>query len=289
MMHAVATAREVLREAERKLKVSPAIEHPHAGKERYDAEQLLAVVLGREPDEDEEVVGPALARFRRMIARRESGVPLAYLTGRTTFLELTLEVRPGSFIPRESSEFLAEQAIRRLRGRRRPMHLDLATGMGPVALAVASALPRVKVLGVDLARRPVELARHNAVRLGIRNVAFHRGDLFDPVPRRLKGLVDVITLHPPYVGRREMRELPDEIRGFEPEESLTDRSPKGLGLLGRAANEAPEWLRSGGWLLVEVSPDRSRAVAQVLRQTGFRGVRSTKGGVEVSRVVVGRI
>lgn len=288
-MHAVPTARDVLRDAVRRLKASPAIEHPHAGKERYDAEELLKLILGRDPDEREEVAPSAVGRFRRLVSRRESGVPLAYLTGRTTFRDLTLEVRPGAFIPRESSEFLAEQAIRRLRGRRGPLHLDLATGIGPVALAVASALPRAKVLGVDLAHRPVEQARRNAVRLGIRNAAFRRGDLFAPVPRRLRGLVDVITLHPPYVGHREMRELPDEIRGFEPEESLTDHSPKGLGLLGRAASEAPEWLREGGWLLVEVSPDRSRAVARVLREAGFRDVRSTKGGVEVSRVVAGRI
>lgn len=288
MMQPVPTVDQVVREAAKALRSSPDIEHPHAGKERFDAEQIIEFVLGREADGDEELSGPDLRRFRRLLTRRLRGEPVAYLTGRTEFCDITLEIGKGAFIPRESSEFMVEQAARRLRGRRRPIHVDLATGIGPVALAVAKALPRASVFGVDLSRRPVELARRNAERLRLRNVTFMRGDLFGPLPRKLQGSVDVITVHPPYVGRREIRELPNEIRFFEPIESLTDRSPKGLGLLGRVAVESPTWLAPGGWLLVEVSPDRSRPVAKVLRAAGFREVRSTKGGVEVSRVVVGR-
>jgi release factor glutamine methyltransferase len=122
----------------------------------------------------------------------------------------------------------------------------------------------------------------------LKNVTFVRGDLFEPVPKRLKGSVDVVTIHPPYVGRREMRTLPMEILQFEPEESLTDYSPLGDRIVRRVAQEAPDWLRPGGWLLIEVSPDRSRGIATILRRAGYRDVRSTKGGVEVSRVVVGR-
>lgn len=288
MMQPVPSIGEVIRQGEKVLKASPDIEHPHSGKERYDVEQLLEFVLGRAPEEEEELAGPELRRFRRILSRRAAGEPVAYLTGLTPFADFTLEIGRGAFIPRESSEFMAEQAARRLHRRQRPVHVDLATGIGPVALAVARAVPGAKVFGVDVARRPVELARRNAARLRLRNVTFLRGDLFAPLPRRLWGAVDVITVHPPYVARGEIRELPNEIRFFEPLESLTDRSPRGLGLLGRAAAESPGWLRQGGWLLVEVSPDRSRAVAGVLREAGFREVRSTKGGVEVSRVVLGR-
>ena len=145
------------------------------------------------------------------------------------------------------------------------------------------------MVGADLFPRPVALARRNAERLGLTNACFVRGDLFAPLPASLRGGVDVVTIHPPYIGRREMRTLPHEILGFEPRESLTDDSPAGMGLLSRVAGEARVWLRSGGWLLVEVSPDRSRAVAAELRRAGLRGVRSTKGGVSVSRVIVGRV
>jgi release factor glutamine methyltransferase len=288
MMRAVPTARQIVREAERTFKDSKAFDHVHAGKELADAEELLEFILGHEPDEDEEIAPAAVSRFQRFVRRRATGEPNAYIIGRTTFHDLTLEVSRGAFIPRQSSEWMADQALRRLRSRRKPVHVDLATGIGPVALTVAAALRSARVVGVDVAPRPIALARRNATKLGLRNVEFFRGDLFEPVPPRLMGSVDVVTIHPPYVGRREMRTLPFEILQFEPEESLTDYSPLGDRIVKRVAAEAPAWLQPGGWLLVEVSPDRSRQVAAIVRAAGFRDVRSTKGGVQVSRVVVGR-
>ena len=282
------TAGDVLDQAEKVLKRSDAVDHPHAGKERVDAEEILIFVLGYDPDLDDPVPPGALRRFRRLLARRAAGEPPAYLTGSTTFAGLELAVTRGAFIPRESSEFMAEQAIRRLRRRRSQIHVDLATGVGPVALAVARALPRARVVGVDLFDRPIKLARRNAAALGARNATFLRGDLFAPLPRDLRDAVDIVTIHPPYVARAEMRILPHEIKNFEPRESLTDQSRDGMGLLGRTVREAPRWLRPGGWLLVEVSPDRSRLVSTVLRRGGFRDVRSTRGTLDVSRVVVGR-
>jgi release factor glutamine methyltransferase len=287
-MRGMPTAHELLKDAERRLKASEAIDHPHAGKEWIEAEELLAFVVGSEPDEDDEIPAPALARFRKLLARRETGEPLAYVLRRTRFKDLTLEITPGAFIPRESSEFMADLAIRRLRRRPRATHIDMATGIGPVALAVAHALPKARVFGVDVSSRPLVLARRNAAKLRIRNATFLRGDLFASVPRSLAGSVDVITIHPPYVARREMRDLPEEILRFEPPESLTDGSRTGLRLLTRVADEGPLWLRPGGWLLVEVSPDRSREVSTVMRRAGFRDVRSVKGEVPFSRVVVGR-
>lgn len=287
-MRAVPRAREVLRQAERVFKKSESFDHVHAGKELADAEELLGFILGREPEDDEDISGAAAIRFQRLVRRRAGGEPNAYIIGRTTFHDLTLEVRRGAFIPRQSSEWMADQAIKRLRSRKAPVHVDLATGVGPVALVVAAAVPSAQVLGVDVSARPVALARRNAAHLRLGNVTFLRGDLFRPVPRRLRGSVDVVTIHPPYVGRREMRTLPFEILQFEPEESLTDFSPLGDRIVRRVVDEAPSWLRPGGWLLVEVSPDRAREIATILRHGGFRDVRSTKGGVEVSRVVVGR-
>jgi release factor glutamine methyltransferase len=109
------------------------------------------------------------------------------------------------------------------------------------------------------------VARANARRLGLRNAT------------------------PPYVAKRELRELPIEIRRFEPIHVLTDHSVDGLGLIGRTVAEAGDWLRAGGWLLIEVSPDRARAVSAVLRRAGFVDVRSTvDAGFKVTRVVVAR-
>jgi release factor glutamine methyltransferase len=291
MMHAMPSVKKVLDDAVSDLKESKAIEHPHAGKERYDAEELLAFVLGRERADlngNDQMDERFVRKFRQLLARRLRGEPNAYITQRSSFAGMTLEVGPGAFIPRESSEFMVEQAARRLRTRRDPIHVDLATGVGPVALAVARDVPAANVFGVDISDRPVVMARLNARRLGINNVHFIKGDLFNPLSSDLQGRVDVITIHPPYVRKGEIRELPDEIRRFEPMESLTDQSKTGMKLLTRVTEEAPAWLRHrGGWLLVEVSPDRARQVGTILRHAGLKDVQSTKGGVGVTRVVVG--
>jgi release factor glutamine methyltransferase len=194
---------------------------------------------------------------------------------------------PGVFVPRDSSEFLAEQAVRRLRRRKNPVHVDLATGGGTIALAVADEVPKADVYGADLSKDAIKLARRNARDLDL-DVRFVVADLFDGVPKKLRGRVDVVTLHPPYVAKDEIATLPEEIRDWEPVHTLTDGSD-GLRLIRRAIREAPSWLRSGGWLLMEVDPDRAREVMPLYRRGGFRDVRSTKGGpVRVTRVIVGR-
>ena len=281
-------ASELLDEAEERLRTSEAVEHPHRGKERMDAEELLSFVLDRPPRARERVPAAEARRFRRLVERRAAGAPAAYLTRRVRFKGMWLAVGPGAFIPRESSEFMADQAVRRLARRPDPAHVDVATGIGPVALAVARAIPRARVVGVDVSRTPVLLARRNARTLGLANARFLQGDLFAPLPPALQGGVDVVTAHPPYVPRGEVKDLPGEIRRFEPVESLTDRSPRGMGLVERLAGEAPAWLRPDGWLLIEVSADRAREVATIMRRAGFREVRSTKDRWAITRVVVGR-
>ncbi|HXF71616.1 MAG TPA: HemK family protein methyltransferase [Actinomycetota bacterium] len=283
-------AGELLERAVRRLEASRAIDHWQRDRERIEAEDLLAFVLGGEEPEPDRVVPPAARRrFERLVARRARGEPLAYLKGFTVFRGLEIRVRPGVFVPRDSSEHLAGLAVRRLRGRRGPVAVDLATGAGPVALAVANEVRGAEVYGTDLSAEAVAVARANARRLGL-GVRFLRGDLYRPLPRGLAGRVDVITLHPPYVGRSELRDLPLEIRRFEPVHTLTDRSPDGLGLVERAIAEGRAWLERGGWILIEVSPDRARAVAARLRRAGYRDVRSsTDPSFRVTRVVAGRL
>jgi|SRR5581483_7022925 release factor glutamine methyltransferase len=282
-------ASELLRHATARLKASPAIDHWQRDREALEAEDLLAHALGAdEVDRELEVPERVRRRFDAMIARRATGEPVQLIKGYAEFRGLRLIVKPGVFVPRDSTEFLAEQAIRRLRGRRRPVAVDLATGSGTVALAIANETRGVRVFATDVAVDAVRVARTNAERLRLR-ATFVKGDLFSGLPPSLRHRVDVITLHPPYVARGELKELPDEIRKFEPVHTLTDHSEDGLGLVERAAAESRDWLRIGGWLLIEVSPDRARSVARVLRGHGFRDVRSTKGGdLKITRVVVGR-
>lgn len=282
-------ASELLRRATLELKGSSAIDHWQRDREEIEVEQLLTFALGvDELDPDHEVGARERRRFERMITRRATGEPVQLITGFAEFRGLELVADPGVFVPRDSTEFLAVQAIRRLRRRRRPIAVDLATGGGTVALAIRNEVRGTRVFGSDVSDRAVRIARRNAERLGL-NVSFVRGDLYGGLPAEIAGRVDVVTLHPPYVPPGEIRDLPEEVRKFEPLHTLTDHSPDGLGLVERAAGEGRDWLRPGGWLLVEVSPDRAREVVRILRANAYRDVASTKGGeLRVTRVIVGR-
>lgn len=281
-------ARALIRQGTTRLKDSPAIDHWQKGREKIEAEILLFDLLGEEPDADDKISAKDQRTFEEWIERRYTGEPVAHITGTTEFKGLDLIVEPGVFVPRDSSEWLAEQAIRRLRKRKKPVHVDLASGMGTIALAVSSEVPKAEVFGAELSTEGVKLARRNAKKLGVK-AQFGSGDLFGPVPKRLRGKVDVITIHPPYVANDELDDLPDEIRDWEPAHTLTDRSPDGLGLVRRTVDEAPDWLKPNGWVLMETDPDRARDVRKVMAKGGFRDVTSTKGGpVPITRVVVGK-
>jgi release factor glutamine methyltransferase len=191
------------------------------------------------------------------------------------------------FTPRFSSESLADQAIKRLRGRRNPTAVDVACGAGAVALVIASRVRGAHVYGVDIAPAAVRLSRQNASRLGLSNARFAAGDLLQPLAAGLRGKVDVITIHPPYVTRSQVHTLPREIRDYEPRESLTDQSVDGLGLVRRLAPQARQWLRPGGWLLVEVAPDLARGVSRVMLREGYWRVASKRDAIGATRVVLG--
>ena len=288
------SARDLLQAATARLKQSDTLEHWPADRERREASLLLTFALGdAEPSEEldnpQRHVSPRIrARFLRFVERRATGEPVATILGWTTFRGLRVGVKRGAFLPRQSSELLADLAVQRLRRRQKPVAVDLATGVGPVALAVAQSVPRASVHGTDISVPAVAQARANASSLGLQNASFYRGDLFGSLPRDLRGRVDVITVHPPYVPVREVEDLPVEVKGFEPKSTLTDGSVDGMGLLERTASEAPDWLRRGGWLLVEVSPDRAREVRSRLVRSGYQDVRSMRGWPDMTRVIGGR-
>jgi release factor glutamine methyltransferase len=281
-------ARTLLRDATARLKESPAIDHWQKGREKIEAEILMIDLLGYDPEPDERLSDKKTKRYRDWVERRYTGEPIAHITGVTEFRELEFVVEPGVFVPRDSSEWMVECAVRRLRKRSHPVLVDLASGMGTIALAVAHEVPKAEVFGAELTEEGVLLARKNARRLGL-HVRFGAGDLFEPVPKRLKGNVDVVTIHPPYVARGELADLPEEIRDWEPVHTLTDQSDDGLGLVRRTVEESPAWLRSNGWLLMETDPDRAKDVKRVMVEGGFRDVRSTKGGpIPITRVIAGK-
>ncbi|HEY4869190.1 MAG TPA: peptide chain release factor N(5)-glutamine methyltransferase [Candidatus Dormibacteraeota bacterium] len=286
------TVAALLEDATEGISESRSIDHWLPSMARYDAEELMAAVLGTTltARARRAALTPAqLRRYRTMVARRMAGQPVAQIVGSIRFRGLELRLRRGVFGPRSSSEFLAAEAIAVLRRRRGDrLAVDVATGSGPVALAVAHEVPGAEVWGVDISAPAIRLGRDNARRLRISNAHFRVSDMVDALPSRMRGAVDVFTIHPPYVARREIRTLPREIRDFEPLHSLTDGSDDGLGLVRRLAAESGEWLRPGGVLLVEVGTYLSRSAQAVLRRAGLVDVAWKKDSLGVTRVVSGR-
>jgi len=284
------TAASLIAAGRRRIRESKAIDHWHSAIAREDAEDLLALALGvgvESLERQAEVPRRAEARYLGYVERRAAGEPVALIRGWVSFAGLTLRVRPGVFVPRGSTEELSRQAVVAL-GRRFPMvAVDVACGAGPVACAVAAARPTAEVWGLDIDAAAVALARSNARRHRLSNAHFRVSDLLAGLPSRLRGEVAAISIHPPYVARGAVRGLPREIRGFEPRHTLTDGSADGLGLVRALLVQAPEWLRRGGSVLVEVAPYLGRSVQALMRRDGFE-VSVTADASGLTRVVRGR-
>ncbi len=257
-----------------------------------EARDLLAFVLGREEaalNDGEEIPRRSRERFLSLVARRAAGEPLPFLTGSIEFWDLDLKVKPGAFVPRPSSELTVEWASRRLkRIKNGAVVVDVCTGSGPIALALGHEFPDAEVWALDILAEGLAQGRANAKRLGIRNVRFKVSDMYEGLPRRLVGGVDVITGHVPYVPLGELEDLPAEVREHEPLDTLTDHSDDGLGLMERAVLEARRWLRKGGWLLLEMADDIAPKIEDMCREAGYDNVGIVSDDDELSVVVEGR-
>lgn len=235
------------------------------------------------------------AALERLIERRIAGVPLAHLSGRQRFMGLEMLAGPQALIPRRETELLARAAVDALRGevlavRDRAVALDVCTGCGNVALALANSDPRVRVLASDLSEEAVALAHRNAVHLGLDDrVELRAGDLLAPFDEpAFHRTVDVLTCNPPYISTKKMETMPGEIVGHEPRLAF-DGGALGVRILQRLIREAPKFLREGGFLLFEVGLGQGPAVMQRMSASGdytrIDGIQDREGQV---RAVVAR-
>ncbi|MDQ4124747.1 MAG: peptide chain release factor N(5)-glutamine methyltransferase [Actinomycetota bacterium] len=257
-----------------------------------EARELLAFCLDVESDDlgdhDGDVSRRIRERYLSLVARRAGGEPFPFLTGRIEFWGMELVVRPGAFVPRPSSELTVQRALRKLRRRKGPVVVDVCTGAGPIALALADELPTAEVWGADISVEGLAQGRENAKRHGLDNVRFKKSDMYDGLPARLRGNVDLITGHVPYVPADEVDDLPAEVREFEPIYTLTDESADGLGLMRRAVGEAVEWLKPGGWLLLELSHDLPGKIRKLAKKAGLEDHGVARDEDDLSVVVEAR-
>jgi release factor glutamine methyltransferase len=226
-------------------------------------------------------------RFEDLVARRSNREPLAYLLGTVSFRGLTLEVGPGALVPRAETEMTAERAIARARERgARPTVVDIGTGTGAIALAVAAEVLHARVFATESSGAARGWALRNLARTGLR-VTLLPGDVMDPLHPALGGAVDVVVSNPPYVPEADWAGLPDEVRKFEPREAVVSGTD-GLDMVLRILEEAPRWLAHGGWLVLEISAEQSERVAKLVDVVGYDEVTVTKDLAGRERVVEGR-
>ena len=201
-----------------------------------------------------------------MVARRVDGLPLEQVVGWAEFCGLRILVDPGVFVPRRRSEFLVETAVAASTADR-PLILDLCCGTGALGLAVAAKLRTAELHAAELDPAAVRCARRNVEPAGGH---VYEGDLFAPVPPALRGHVTTLLCNAPYVPTGEIPFLPAEARDYEHHVAL-DGGADGLGILRRAAHEAPDWLAPGGRLFVETSERQAAAMADVMTSAGLAG------------------
>lgn len=220
--------------------------------------------------------------YGRALCRRCTGTPLQHLTGEQGFRRLVLEVKPGVFVPRPETEVLVDVVLRSLPSLDAPLVVDLCTGSGAVALAIADEHPGAVVHAVDVSQDAVALARANAERLGL-PVAVARGDLFEPLPEGIAGRVDAVCANPPYVSRARRDELTPEVLA-DPETAVFGEPA----LYDRIFAGAHTWLRPGALVAVEIEDDAGAAIAAAAAAAGLVDVAVQTDLTGRDRVVSGR-
>ena len=258
---------------------------PVAGEDaRLEAEALLRSVLGLTRAQlyarlNDEVPPPARDRFRALVDRRQAHEPISYLRGHKEFYGLAFRTDPRALIPRPETELLVELALAAARRRLSPDSLkgglrppllteaeltiaDVGTGCGCIAVALATHLPQARVYAIDVSPAALDLARENAAAHSLTDrITFLHGDLLAPLPVP----VDLVVANLPYVTAAELAELPPDIAAFEPGEAL-DGGPDGLDHIRRLLAAAPDHLRPGGAVLLEIGWQQGQAVAALARE-----------------------
>lgn len=257
-----------------------------AGAEAAEADLLLAHVLARPrawlfAHAGDPVAGAAAERFEGLLARRVSGEPVAYLTGRRGFWRFDLHVTPDTLVPRPETERLVELALERLPADRPARVADLGTGSGAIALALAGERPLARVVAIDASAAALDVARANARALAIGNIEFRQGDWLRPLAGER---FELIASNPPYIalGDPHLADL-----RHEPALALTS-GPDGLDAIREIVRDAPGHLVPGGWLLLEHGLAQGGAVRALFAAAGFEETSTAQDLEQRDRVTLGR-
>jgi release factor glutamine methyltransferase len=259
---------------------------------RLDTEVLLAHALGLRRIElytrhDEIASEEQRQKFRELVRRRVEGCPVAYLVGRKEFFSLELEVSPAVLIPRPDTECVVDECLRLAKGMAAPRVLDVGTGSGCLAVAVARQHKGARVTATDISPEALAVAARNAARHGVADrIRFLEGDVFGPLGAGEK--FDFILSNPPYIRRGDIAGLPVGVRDYEPHRAL-DGGPDGYAVFDRLVAGATAHLEPGGCLIVEIgSAQEGPGRERIGRVTGYELAKTIHDGSGHPRVLRAR-
>ena len=244
---------------------------------RLNAELLLAQSLNLSREQlythfQSQIQQGEKEALEKFIQRRVSGEPLQYILEHQEFWSTDFKVDHRVLIPRPETELLVEQGLSilsKISFRRTPSVLEIGTGSGAIAIALAKEMKNIFLVATDISRDALILAKENTKSAGVLDrIKFVNGDLFGPLhSSRERNIFDLILSNPPYIIRRKISTLPKEVKDHEPIIAL-DGGEDGLAFYRRIIPESPFYLREGGWLLLEVALGQSRIVSEMIEGEG---------------------
>jgi release factor glutamine methyltransferase len=261
---------------------------------RLNSERLLAHILKcRRVDLylnfDRPLSVDELAKFKELLKRRLGHEPLQYVLGETEFYSLPFKVVPGVLIPRPETELLVEKALELSQFRhtadREPYILDIGTGSGNISIAIAKNLAQVRLLAIDESQDALAIAKENArINVVADRIEFRRLDILAEMPKEFAAAFDVIVSNPPYVSASEYEKLPPEIRQFEPKSALW-AGEDGCDFYRCLAQIIRQWLKPGGFAIIEIGAGMAEEVSRIFRQAAFDEIQVFKDLAGRDRVI----
>ncbi len=267
------------------------LEESGIGEPRREANSLLAFALRKDKafliaHPEYELSPEEETRFREFLKRRASREPFQHITGRQEFYGLDFVVTKDVLIPRPETELLVENAIRILKDRENPVFCEVGVGSGCISVSILHEVETATAVGLDISEKALEIAGLNARNNNVSNrLSLKISDVFAALRRDAD--FDLIVSNPPYIPREDIKDLQPEVRDFDPLDALTDGAD-GLSIIEKIIRDAPQFLKSGGFLLLEIGFSQSEKVREMFSPEKWQSVEILPDLQGIPRTVVAR-
>jgi release factor glutamine methyltransferase len=226
-------------------------------------------------------------RFRELLQRRARREPFQHITGRQEFYGLDFVVSRDVLIPRPETELIVENAVGILKNKENPAFCEVGVGSGCISVSILHEIKTATATGFDVSEKAIEIAQLNAESNGVANrLKLEISDVFSNLRNEI---FDLIVSNPPYIPRQDIEALQPEVRNFDPLTALTDGSGDGLSIIEKIIRESPEFLKSGGFLLLEIGFNQAAKVREMFRAETWQSVEILPDLQGIPRMVRARV